>query len=184
MPALARQFSALPGAAHDRVQLVSLDLLPFARMTTPPRKAAPNFAAPASNGQTVSLADYRGRYLVLYFYPASFTYGCTRETVRFRDAAPELQALGAEVVGISPDPLEMQCRFAEHYQAKFPIIADPEGTIARAFGVKFSILPRVKRVTFIIDPEGVIVARFHYELRFEKHVDDALAYLKSVRASV
>jgi thioredoxin-dependent peroxiredoxin len=153
-------------------------------MTSPLRKPAPNFAAPASNGQTVSLADYRGRYLVLYFYPESFTYGCTRETVRFRDAAPELQALGADVVGISPDPLEMQCRFAEHYQAKFPIIADADGSIAQAFGVKFPILPRVKRVTFIIDPEGMIVARFHHELLFEKHVDDALGFMKSARSVI
>jgi peroxiredoxin Q/BCP len=151
-------------------------------MTSPVRKPAPSFSAPASNGQTVSLADYRGRYLVLYFYPASFTYGCTRETVRFRDAAAEIQSLGGEIAGVSPDPIEVQCRFADHYQAKFPILADPEGAIARAFGVKFALLPRVKRVTFVIDPESLIAARFHHELQFEKHVDDAIVFLKSVRS--
>jgi peroxiredoxin Q/BCP len=149
-------------------------------MTTPERKLAPNFSAPASTGKTVSLADYRGRYLVLYFYPASFTYGCTRETIRFRDASSELAGLGADIVGVSPDPLETQCRFAEHYQAQFPILADPDSAIARSYGVMFPILPRVKRVTFVIDPEGYIAARFHHELAFEKHVDDALAFLKSV----
>ncbi|HEX4352395.1 MAG TPA: peroxiredoxin, partial [Polyangiales bacterium] len=87
------------------------------------RKPAPSFAAPSSTGQTIRLEDYRGRYLVLYFYPASFTYGCTRETVRFRDATDEIKTLGAEIVGVSPDTLETQCRFAEHYQAKFPIVA-------------------------------------------------------------
>jgi peroxiredoxin Q/BCP len=149
-------------------------------MTTQ-RKPAPSFAAPSSNGQTVKLEDYRGRYLVLYFYPASFTYGCTRETVRFRDASEEIRSLGGDVVGISPDALDVQCRFAEHYQAKFPIVADPGGAIARAYGVVFPLVTWVKRVTFMIDPEGFIAARFHHELMFEKHVDDALAFLKAVR---
>ena len=62
---------------------------------------------------------------------------------------------GKHTDDVSPDPIETQCRFAEHYQAKFPILADPEGAIARAYGVKFAILPRVKRVTFVIDPEAV-----------------------------
>jgi peroxiredoxin Q/BCP len=148
-------------------------------MTAPKRKA-PSFSAPSSTGKSVSLEDYRGRYLVLYFYPGSFTYGCTRETVRFRDATEELRALNADIVGVSPDELETQCRFADHYQAQFPILADLDSSIAREYGVMFPILPRVKRVTFVIDPEGYIVARFHHELQFERHVDDVLAYLRSV----
>jgi peroxiredoxin Q/BCP len=146
------------------------------------RKVAPAFSAPASTGGTLSLSDYRGRYLVLFFYPASFTYGCTRETVRFRDTQPEFEALGASVVGVSPDALEVQCRFAEHYQARFPILSDPDGAMAREYGVMFPILPRVQRVTFVIDPDGAIVARFHHELRFEKHADQALEYLKQIRS--
>jgi peroxiredoxin Q/BCP len=150
---------------------------------TAPRRKAPSFSAPSSIGTNVSLEDYRGRYLVLYFYPGSFTYGCTRETVRFRDATQELRALNAEIVGVSPDELETQCRFAEHYQAQFPILPDVDSSIAREYGVMFPILPRVKRVTFVIDPEGYIVARFHHELQFERHVDDALAYLRTVRGA-
>jgi peroxiredoxin len=145
------------------------------------RVKAPSFDGPASNGQTVSLESYRGRHLVLYFYPASFTYGCTRETVRFRDAAPELAALGADVLGVSPDALETQCQFATHYQTAFPILADPDFRIAKAFGVMFPWVSRVRRTTFVIDPDGDIVARFHHELRFEKHVDDAIAYLQTAR---
>jgi peroxiredoxin Q/BCP len=151
-------------------------------MTTLQRRKAANFSAPSSLGTNVSLEDYRGRYLVLYFYPGSFTYGCTRETVRFRDATEELKALNAEIVGVSPDTLDTQCKFADHYQAKFPILADPESSIAREYGVVFPILPRVKRVTFVIDPDGYIAARFHHELQFERHVDDALAFLRSVQA--
>jgi peroxiredoxin Q/BCP len=145
------------------------------------RVKAPSFSAPASNGQTLSLEHYRGRHVVLYFYPASFTYGCTRETVRFRDAAAELSALGADVLGVSPDALEVQCQFATHYQTAFPILSDPERRIAAAFRALFPVVSRVKRLTFVVDPEGFIVARFHHELRVEKHVDDAIAYLKTVR---
>ena len=137
------------------------------------------FEADASPVGRISLADYRGKYLVLYFYPASFTLVCTKETIGFRDAAAELRVLGAEVVGISPDPLDKQCKFADHYQTKFPIIADPEGRIARDYGVKRSLLPSVKRVTFIIDPEGLIAARFHHELLWYKHIDDALDFLRA-----
>jgi peroxiredoxin Q/BCP len=151
-------------------------------MTAPKRKA-PSFSAASSTGKNVSLDDYRGRYLVLYFFPASFTYGCTRETIRFRDATEELRALNADIVGVSTDELETQCKFADHYQAKFPILADVDKSIAREYGVMFPILPRVKRVTFVIDREGYIVARFHHELQFERHVDDAIAYLKSVRGA-
>jgi thioredoxin-dependent peroxiredoxin len=146
------------------------------------RIKAPAFAAPASDGRTVSLDDFRGRYLVLYFYPSSFTYGCTRETVRFRDAAAELDALGASIVGVSPDPIETQCQFASHYQTPFPILADPELRLAGAYKALFPIGQRVQRTTFIVDPEGFLVARFHHELRFEKHIDDALAFMKRVRA--
>jgi thioredoxin-dependent peroxiredoxin len=143
------------------------------------RRRAPEFNANASPGGRVSLSDYRGKYLVVYFYPKSFTLFCTKETIRFRDAAAELRALGAEVVGISPDPLETQCKFAEHYQTSFPIISDPDGQIARDYGVMFTVLPRIKRVSFIIDPRGDIAARFHHEVLWYKHIDDALDFLRA-----
>lgn len=144
------------------------------------RKPAPAFEADASpSGVRIRLADYRGKYVVLYFYPGSFTLVCTKETVAFRDAAAELRELGAEVVGISPDPVETQCKFAEHYQTSFPIVSDPGGAIARDYGVMFSVFPRVKRVTFIIDPEGYIAARFHHEVLWYKHIDDALDFLRN-----
>src|SRR4051812_11107197 len=134
------------------------------------RRKPPEFVPDASPGGRISLADYRGKYLVLYFYPKSFTLFCTKETIAFPDAAAELRTLGAEVVGISPDPLDTQCKFAEHYQTSFPIVADPEGKIARDYGVMFTVLPRIKRVSFIIDPRGQIAARFHHEVLWYKHI--------------
>lgn len=145
------------------------------------RMRAPDFTGPASHGAQVKLADYRGRYLVLFFFPASFTFGCTRETARFRDLAAKLSELGADVVGVSPDSVQTQCEFASHYQVPFPIVADTDRRIATAFGALFRFVSRVKRTTFIIDPEGCIAARIHHELRFERHADDAVAYLSKVR---
>lgn len=145
------------------------------------RKKAADFEAEASPGGRIKLSAYRGKYLVMYFYPGSFTLFCTRETIRFRDAAAELRQLGAEVIGVSPDPLDTQCKFAEHYQTTFPIVADTDSRIARDYGVVFSVLPRIKRVTFIIDPEGYIAARFHHEVLWYKHIDDALDFLRAER---
>jgi len=145
------------------------------------RKKAPLFAADASPGGRVSLEDYRGKYLVLYFFPGAFTLLCTRETIGFRDAAAELRELGAEVLGVGPDPLDTQCKFAAHYQTSFPIASDPDNLIARDYDVVFPLLPRIKRVTFVIDPDGYIAARFHHELLWHKHVDDALGFLRAAR---
>ncbi len=149
-------------------------------MTTVPRKPAPDFTAPSSQGRDISLRDYRGKYLVLYFYPRSFTLGCTRETIGFRDSSAALRALGAEILGVSPDPEAVQCKFAEHYQAGFAILSDPDTRIASAYGVMFKILPLVKRVTFVIDPEGFIVGRFHHELLIDKHISDVVALLRTL----
>jgi thioredoxin-dependent peroxiredoxin len=148
-----------------------------------PKQKAPAFRAKASTGGELSLDDYRGKYLVLYFYPAAFTPGCTVETKAFRDAYDEIRELGADVLGVSNDSLETQCRFADELGAKFPILADEGSVIARAYGVVYPLIGRAKRVTFVIDPEGSIVARFHHELFFTKHVGDALKVLKGAKAA-
>ena len=150
-------------------------------MTTTPRPAAPSFKAKASTGGERSLSDYHGKYLVIYFYPRAFTPGCTIETKGFRDAYDEIRALGAELIGISDDPIETQCRFAQEHGASFPILADDGGAIARAFEVVLPIIGRIQRVTFVIDPEGRIAARFHHELRFTKHISDVIEFLKAQR---
>ncbi len=148
-------------------------------MTDPTPKKAPSFKAPSSAGREVSLDDYRGKYLVLYFYPKSFTAGCTIETAAFRDASDEIRALGGEVVGVSTDSVPTQCRFAAAQRTDFPILADSDAGISRAYGVLYPIIERAKRITFVIDPEGYIVARFRHELLFKKHIADAIAFLKA-----
>lgn len=159
---------------------VSAKLVRSAPMTTSSqRKKAPGFTAKSSAGRDISLHDYLGKYLVLYFYPKSFTPGCTIETVAFRDATEELRALGAEILGVSTDPVETQCSFAQKHGATFPILADEDRAIARAYDTLFPFVERNMRVTFVIDPQGAIAARFHHELLFKKHITDAVAFLKA-----
>ena len=147
------------------------------------RFKAPAFTAPATSGGQIKLEDFRGKYLVLYFYPKSFTPGCTHETILFRDHHSALQALGAEVLGVSRDTHVRQCEFAERYEVQFPIIADPEGTICRAYAVDRRVWPIAKRVTFLIDPDGFVIGRFSHELRIAAHLNDVLEALSKLRKS-
>jgi peroxiredoxin Q/BCP len=146
----------------------------------PARYKAPSFSAQASTGKTVRLEDFRGKYLVLYFYPKSFTPGCTYETVLFRDHYEELQALGAYVLGISRDSLDTQCKFAAKHEVCFPMISDPDGQICKAYAVDRRILPVAQRITFLIDPEGYVIGRFSHPLRISAHVSDVIAALRSL----
>ena len=110
----------------------------------------------------LSLASFRGRILVLYFYPRDMTPGCTNEACDFRDAYGEFQRLGATVVGVSPDTLESHARFVAKHQLPFVLASDPEGVAAQAFGAwKEKTLygkktMGVERSTFVIDREGIV----------------------------
>jgi thioredoxin-dependent peroxiredoxin len=146
------------------------------------RFKAPSFSAKATTGKQVSLDDYRGKYLILYFYPKAFTPGCTHETILFRDHHGKLQTLGAEVLGVSRDSHVKQCDFASRYEVQFPIIGDADGSICRAYAVDRRIWPIAKRVTFLIDPEGFVVGRFHHELRIAAHLTDVLEALNKIRS--
>lgn len=139
---------------------------------------APDFEAESSAGRKIRLADLRGRPVVLYFFPKAFTPVCTVETARFRDNYPDLTALGAEVIGVSPDPLEIQCEFGRRHQVEFPLLADPERRIASAYGVLWPVVPRARRVTFIIGETGVIERVLWHELHVSKHLEGVLEHLK------
>src|SRR5262249_48627820 len=100
-----------------------------------PGDVAPAFSLPATGGKTVTLADYKGKTVVLAFYPKAFTGGCTKEMSAFRDRHPEFSGDGVQVLGISADDLETQTKFAESLKVPFPLIADPEGVAVNAYGV-------------------------------------------------
>jgi peroxiredoxin len=139
---------------------------------------APDFAAAATDGRRVRLADLRGRPVVLYFFPKAFTPNCTTETIRFRDNYPELRELGAEVLGVSTDGLDTQCRFATRHQVTFPLIGDADRRICRDYGVLWALIPLAKRVTFVIDENGVIERVLHHEFQVSKHLDGVVQQLE------
>lgn len=124
---------------------------------------APDFALVDHRGETVRLSDFRGRKVVLYFYPKDDTPGCTREACSFRDDYQRLQEAGAVVLGVSPDPVESHVKFREKYGLPFPLLSDPDHQVAARYGVwkEKRMFGRtywgIDRTTFVIDEEGRIV---------------------------
>jgi thioredoxin-dependent peroxiredoxin len=118
---------------------------------------------------------------VLYFFPKAFTPVCTHETARFRDNFAELSALGAHVLGVSPDPLETQCEFGRQQRVQFPLLADPERRICSSFGVLWPLLPRVRRVTFVLSEAQRVELVLSHELQVSKHLDGVLNHLRKRR---
>lgn len=139
---------------------------------------APDFTAQCTNGDTVSLRALRGKPVVIYFFPKAFTMGCTIETRQFRDNYQELKALGAEVIGISADRFELQCRFASDNRLPFPLVGDEDKRICEAFGVLWPLIKIPQRITFIVDEEGVVRAVFHHEVQISRHLDDVRHFLE------
>jgi peroxiredoxin Q/BCP len=117
--------------------------------------------------------------VVLFFYPAALTYGCTKESCHFRDLKAEFEAAGAQRVGISADAVEKQKKFSDKHGFDYPLLSDVDRTVAEQFGVKrgFSITP-VKRSTFVIDTDATVLAVIHSEVSMNQHADRALAALR------
>jgi len=135
---------------------------------------APDFEGVDHEGKKFRLGSLRGRLVVLYFYPKAMTPGCTREGVRFNELIEEFRRLGAEVVGVSTDPPEVNRKFAERHGFKFRLISDTTGSIARAYGVLREDSFTAERTTFIIDADGRIRAVLSNIRPAEKHADEAL----------
>ena len=115
---------------------------------------APDFELPGTEGKTYRLSDYRGRKLVLAFYPGDFTAVCTKQFCSYRDEGERLDGLGAEVLGISPQSVESHERFVKEKSLNVPLLADEDKEVARAYGVLAG--PMVRRAIFVIDEEGIV----------------------------
>jgi peroxiredoxin Q/BCP len=122
-----------------------------------PGEPAPDFKAAATGGRTVSLGDFSGSWLVLYFYPKSFTPGCTAESCSLRDGYAGLQTLGATLLGVSLDKKETQEKFKAEHKLPFDLIADTDGAVAKAYGALGLGGFMAKRMTFLINPAGQVV---------------------------
>jgi peroxiredoxin Q/BCP len=119
-------------------------------------EAAPDFSLPDQNGVMRSLKEFSGKWLVLYFYPKDDTPGCTQEACAFRDDLHKLEALGAQVVGVSVDDGKSHAEFAQKYHLPFPLLADSDKQVATRYGVLMNLgfMKFAKRYTFLIDPQG------------------------------
>jgi peroxiredoxin Q/BCP len=140
-----------------------------------PGDPAPDFTLPDSEGKEVSLRDFRGQSVVVYFYPAASTPGCTKQACDFRDNLAELNDAGYQVVGISPDTQAKLAKFVSNEGLTFPLLGDPEKTVISAWGAYGEkknygkTYLGVIRSTFVVDPEGKI-AHAWYNVRATGHV--------------
>jgi peroxiredoxin Q/BCP len=141
-----------------------------------------DFELPDETGTKRKLSDFlRDGPVVLFFYPAAMTYGCTKESCHFRDLAAEFTSVGGQRVGISADSVEKQKQFSEKHDFDYPLLADTDRTVAEQFGVKrggFSISP-TKRSTFVIDTDRKVLAVISSEVSMNKHADKALEVLRA-----
>lgn len=150
-----------------------------------PGQSAPDFTLKDQNGTLRHLADYRGKWVVLYFYPKDDTPGCTKEACQFRDDILGLRALKAEVVGISLDDAESHAKFSQKYSLPFKLLSDPEGKVVQQYGSLGSLLGLVRyaqRHTFIIDPQGR-VARIYRKVDPDVHSRQVIDDLKALQRS-
>ena len=147
--------------------------------------AAPDFRGLTTEGNEVSLADYRGRKLVLYFYPMDFTPGCTAQACSLRDHNAEIRAKGAEILGVSTQDAASHKRFAQAHHLNFPLLADADRAVARAygaigggglFGMAQAMMGLADRVTYIIDEQGTI-AHVIDSPSVMNHAEEVLAFL-------
>ncbi len=135
--------------------------------------------ATTHDGRTVSLTELAADGpVVVFFYPKAFTGGCTAEACHFRDLGAEFAEVGATRVGVSRDDVATQARFAAEHDFDYPLLADPEGTVSKAFGAKRPGPLMSKRQTFVVDTDLTLLGRISSELDMEKHADEALALLR------
>lgn len=139
---------------------------------------APNFDAVDQAGAPVSLAALRGRWVVLFFYPKDNTPACTAQSCAFRDAYAEFTDAGVAVVGISSDSAASHRGFADRFRLPFPLVTDEGGRLRRLFGVPRTLWVLPGRVTYVIDPEGVVRLVFNSQLRVAAHVAEALEVVR------
>jgi peroxiredoxin Q/BCP len=142
----------------------------------------PAFELPDHAGRRVRVVDLLGRGpLVFFFYPRDETPGCTKEVCGFRDAHAELMAAGAQVFGISSDPIESHRQFVEKFQLPYPLLADVGGQVRHLFGVPRSLLGFADgRVTYVTDAAGIVVRRYVGMFQATRHVEEALEAVRAV----
>ncbi|MDF3073966.1 MAG: thiol peroxidase, Bcp-type [Alphaproteobacteria bacterium] len=154
-------------------------------MTIEPGKKAPDFTATTDGGGKVKLSDFKGKNVILYFYPKDDTPGCTKEACGFRDAKPNFSKAKAVVLGVSKDSVARHDKFRDKYDLNFPLLSDEDGKICEKYGtwIEKSLYGRkymgIDRATFLIDGNGVI-RNVWRKVKVPGHVDEVLTALKAL----
>ncbi len=144
---------------------------------------APTFSLTDDHGKTVSLSDFAGRRVVVYFYPAAMTPGCTTQACDFRDSLDALHAAGIDVVGVSPDSPDKLAKFRERDHITFPLLSDPDRSVQTAYGaygeksLYGKIVQGVIRSTFVVGPDGTL-EQAQYNVKAKGHVARLVALLQ------
>ena len=154
----------------------------MAAPTLKPGDDAPNFSLPDNQGRQVSLSEFKGKWVVLYFYPKDDTPGCTTEACHFRDDFKLLENLGAQVIGLSIDDSFSHKKFAEKYNLPFPLLSDASGEVASLYGAlnNFLVIKLAKRYTYLINPHGKI-AKIYLSVDTSKHSQEIIEDLKKLK---
>lgn len=144
---------------------------------------APDFSLLDQDGELTTLSSYREKsYVILFFYPRDFSFGCTTQACHFRDSYEVFTDLGAEVIGVSSDSVESHKKFLDEYLFPFRLLSDEGGEIRKLYGATkgFGLLPG--RYTFIIDNNGVIQYIFSSETNMKKHIDESIRILRVIQS--
>ncbi len=154
----------------------------MAAPTLKPGDDAPHFSLPDNQGRQVNLNDFKGKWVVLYFYPKDDTPGCTTEACHFRDDFKLLENLGAQVIGVSIDDSFSHKKFAEKYNLPFPLLSDASGEVASLYGAlnNFLVIKLAKRYTYLINPKGKI-AKIYLSVDTSKHSQEIIEDLKKLK---
>lgn len=139
---------------------------------------APELELPDDTGRTVRLSDHRGEWVVLFFYPADDTPGCTAEACEFRDVHKELVDMGAAVYGVSRDGVKSHAAFRKRHKMPFALLSDEEGRALKDYHA-YGLFTHPKRVTYVIDPDGVVADIYESQIRAKQHAHRALEVLKT-----
>ncbi|MGB3401606.1 MAG: peroxiredoxin [Microcoleaceae cyanobacterium] len=147
----------------------------------PLNQPAPNFTLPTNTGDgEIALNDYQGQWVVVYFYPKDFTSGCTIEARRFQQDLPKYLDRNTQILGISADDIDSHAEFCDAEGLKFPLLADTDGSVSKQYGSWLK--PYSMRHTFIVDPNGILKARF-LGVRPIIHSDEVLAQLDELQSN-
>ncbi|MDZ8024372.1 MAG: peroxiredoxin [Nostoc sp. DedQUE01] len=144
-------------------------------------QAAPEFTLPTNTGDgKISLSDFRGKWVVLYFYPKDFTSGCTIEARRFQEDLPKYLGKNTQILGVSADDIDSHAKFCDSEGLKFPLLADTDGSVSKAYGSWLSFLSM--RHSFIIDPQGTLRETF-VKVNPTIHSSEVLARLEKLQSA-